>query len=69
MASSEILYEEKFPIILDDAFAYYDDIRLARILEWLSGQGCQIILFTCQKREVELLEDLGIEYHYVNLSE
>lgn len=69
MASSEILYEEKFPIILDDAFAYYDDTRLARILEWLSGQDCQIILFTCQKREAELLEDLGIEYHYVNLSE
>lgn len=69
MASAEILYEEKLPIILDDTFAYYDDTRLARMLKWLSCQERQIILFTCQKREAEALEDLGIEYHYINLSE
>lgn len=67
MAAAEILYDEKLPIILDDTFVYYDEPRLARTLSWLAGQERQVILFTCQKREAELLEENGIEYHYVNL--
>ncbi len=41
------------PIVLDDAFVRFDDVRLASALEILkeaSGQK-QVILFTCQSRE------------------
>ena len=43
------------PVILDDAFMTYDDERLKETLKWLSGCGRQVILFSCQKREQELL--------------
>ncbi|MGN1165632.1 MAG: ATP-binding protein [Lachnospiraceae bacterium] len=62
MASAEILGDEKYPIILDDTFAYYDDMRLAGTLKWLAKADRQILLFTCQKREEETLRDLGIPY-------
>lgn len=67
MAASEILHEEDLPIILDDAFVYYDEERLSHTLQWLAGQGRQVLLFTCRKREAELLEESGIEYNFVEL--
>ena len=63
MASAELMYEEEFPVILDETFAYYDDIRLENTLRWLAENRRQIILFTCQKREMEILKRLGIPYH------
>ena len=50
---------ESLPIILDEIFAAYDDIRTRKTIEFLkelSGKY-QIILFTCKKREVELIKD------------
>ena len=60
---SEIV-EEKLPIILDEAFAYYDDERIANILKYLENnyKENQIIIFTCSKREEKILENLGIKY-------
>lgn len=63
MASAELMYEEEFPVILDETFAYYDDTRLENTLRWLAENRRQIILFTCQKREMEMLNRLGIPYH------
>ena len=63
MASVELMYEEEFPVILDETFAYYDDTRLENTLRWLAENRRQIILFTCQKREMEMLKRLGIPYH------
>ena len=63
MASAELMYEEELPVILDETFAYYDDIRLENTLRWLAENRRQIILFTCQKREMEILKKLGIPYH------
>lgn len=55
--------EENMPIILDDSFVFYDDRRLTRTLAWLAQQNFpQIILFTCQHREMEGLDRLGINY-------
>lgn len=62
MAVSEILHEEAYPIILDDTFAFYDDGRLMRTLQWLARNGRQVILFTCQTREEALLKKAGIPY-------
>lgn len=59
--------EEVMPIFLDDAFIWYDDERLAQTLKVLSGMGRQILLFTCQRREAELLSKMGITYHKIDL--
>ena len=60
MAAAEILTEEPLPLILDDVFAFYDDKRLESVLKWLSGQGKQVIIFTCNSREEELLRGLTV---------
>jgi len=60
--------EESVPLVLDDVFAFCDDIRLARMLSYLKelAQKRQIILFTCHKREALLLQgDLTV--HTVTL--
>ena len=58
MAAAEILTEEPLPLILDDVFAFYDDKRLESVLKWLSGQGKQVIIFTCHSREKKLLRNM-----------
>ena len=58
LAAADMLLEEDVPLIFDDAFAFYDDKRLESALKWLSGQGRQVIIFTCQNREEEIVEKL-----------
>ena len=60
---------EKMPIMLDEAFAYYDDERLENILKFLSDnmEGHQVVIFTCTKREKSSLDKLGLEYNWVEL--
>ena len=58
MAALNILYEEEIPVILDDAFVYYDEKRLKSVLKWLSEQPRQVIIFTCQRREEEIVRKL-----------
>ena len=45
------------PLVLDDAFVRFDDIRLKAALEILKeiARDKQVILFTCQSREKEIL--------------
>ena len=70
MAAGEILCrEEPLPILLDDVFVMYDEERLKRTLQWLSGCGRQVILFSCHSREERLMDALNIPYHKVNLEE
>ena len=61
--------EEKMPIILDEAFAYYDDYRLENILNFLieRAKTNQIIIFTCTKREIQMLHKLKVNYNLVEL--
>ena len=57
MAAGKLLTcGQPLPIILDEAFAMYDDDRLEAVLRWLDRSGQQVILFTCQKREKEILD-------------
>ena len=53
--------DEAMPIILDEAFAYFDDERLENILRYLTAnfKDNQIIIFTCSKREKEILEKMS----------
>lgn len=55
--------EEEMPLFFDEAFALYDDRRLRQTLQALSKRKGQIFIFTCQKREMQLLESLGISYY------
>lgn len=63
------LSEEKMPIILDEAFAYFDTERLKNILKYLSEEynNRQIIILTCTEREKEIFEEENIEYNLINL--
>lgn len=60
MSSAKLLYEEEYPVILDDTFVFYDEKRLRNTLRWLADQKRQALIFTCQKREEQLLEQEGI---------
>lgn len=62
-----VTQEEPLPILLDEVFSMYDEKRLEQTLRMLAASKHQILLFTCQKREEELLERLGIQYNKVCL--
>ena len=53
--------EEPLPVLLDDTFAFYDEKRLKSALKWLSRQKRQVIIFTCHRREEEILEEVREE--------
>lgn len=69
LAIANEVAKEELPIILDEAFAYYDEERLENILLFLNDnfKENQIIIFTCSKREKEALQKKGINYNYIEL--
>ncbi len=69
LAMLDEISEEKVPIMLDETFAYFDNERLKNILIYLSTEykNRQIIIFTCTKREIEILEKLKISYNLIKL--
>lgn len=44
--------KERLPLIFDEAFAYVDDKRVEKMLVYLENVEEQVILFTCQQREI-----------------
>ena len=57
MALEELFFtEEQLPLLFDDAFVYFDDKRLARLLGYLQGLDRQVFLFSCHEREIRILE-------------
>ena len=62
--------EEKMPVILDEAFAYYDDERLENTLKFIAETFSenQILLFTCSHREEEILNRIDKEYQLIELN-
>ena len=69
LGATKELSEETMPIILDEAFAYYDDERLTNILKYINEEfkRHQIIIFTCTNREKEILENLKIDYKSIEM--
>lgn len=69
LGSLNEISRETMPIILDEAFAYFDDNRLANVLNYLNTEfkNNQIIIFTCGKREKEILDEINIDYNYVEI--
>jgi len=63
------LSNEKVPILLDEAFAFYDDNRLENILLYLNNEfkDRQIIIFSCTNREKNILEKGNVKFNFINL--
>lgn len=61
--------EEKFPIILDEAFAFYDNTKIENMLNFFKSHfpDRQIIIFSCSNRELEVLDKLNFNYNLISL--
>ena len=58
----------QMPLIFDDSFVLYDDERLRTALKWLTNTfDNQIIIFTCHKREAQMLTSNQIPYCLVEI--
>ncbi|MGG7142256.1 AAA family ATPase [Clostridium nigeriense] len=58
----------EFPVILDDAFVQYDDVRTEKALELLIRSDFrQLLIFTCQLREKNMFNNKNIDFNYINL--
>lgn len=64
---SIFMREERMPVLLDETFCMYDEQRLTDTLGWLAKYPGQMILFSCQKREMEILERIGVPYRKIVL--
>ena len=59
MAAGEVLAGgEELPFLLDEPFAMYDDERLRSVLSWLERSGHQVVLFTCQQRVRQIMDEV-----------
>lgn len=69
LAILEHITAEKLPIMVDEAFAFYDDQRLCNTIKFLSNEykDRQIILFTCSNREMESVDKMDIDVNYISI--
>lgn len=68
IALQDLFFEEEtLPLIFDDAFAYFDDKRLERLLSYLAELNRQVLIFSCHKREMRILEKMGKHYEKILL--
>ena len=69
LSSIDEISQETMPIILDEAFAYFDEPRLINIFKYLNDNFSrnQIIVFTCSSREKEILDAMEIRYRFIEL--
>lgn len=69
LAFISMLYKDgEVPIVLDDAFIQYDDERVMRVIDILTENTFgQLIIFTCQNREKEILDKKNIKNNYILL--
>ena len=67
LAYIDTISKERLPIILDEAFAFYDDERLANIMRFLSEEYIdrQVIIFTCSNREKKIIDEENIPANVV----
>lgn len=70
-AVNELVGHKNHPIIMDDAFVNYDDQRIQTIIDILVERVAkskqQVLLFTCQSREKEYLEQENREFNLIEL--
>ena len=54
--------EEQLPLIFDDAFVYFDNQRLERLLGYLTDMNRQVLIFSCHEREMQFLEKKKVPF-------
>lgn len=70
LAAAKLIQPEGdyMPLIFDDSFVLYDEDRLHTALKWLKkAYPGQIIIFTCQQREAQMMTADQIAYHLVTM--
>lgn len=67
LAMIKELSNENLPIILDEPFAYFDDKRIQNVMNSLSQLDSQIIIFTCTNREKSIIDNMNLEYNYIEI--
>ena len=69
LATIDEISSEKLPIILDETFAYFDKTRLKNVIEFLFKEcnNRQVFIFTCSKREKEVLDELKFNYKFIEM--
>ncbi len=69
LATIDDISKEKLPIILDEAFAYFDNTRLENLIKFLKENygDRQLIIFTCTNRETSILEKNNMDYKLIEL--
>lgn len=69
LAMLDEISNEKVPIILDEAFVYYDNERLKNILLYLLEEfnDRQIIIFTCTDRETNILNKENMNFNFIEI--
>lgn len=68
LSVARLLCRDKMPLIIDDIFANYDEPRLINTLDCLKTIDTeQIILMTANPHIGDMLDDLDMDYNYVEL--
>lgn len=69
LGAMDEISEEKLPIILDEAFAYFDKERLENSLKYLNevSSNRQVLIFTCTNREKDILDEMKERYNYIKI--
>ena len=57
--------EDTLPLLFDDAFVYFDEDRLKRLLFCLKELNRQVILFSCHRREFDILKENKISFREI----
>lgn len=69
LSVARLLCRDKMPLIIDDIFINYDENRLINTLDCLKTIDTeQIILMTSNSRIGDMLDDLDMDYNYVELA-
>ena len=72
LASADLMRQDgvQLPLFLDDSFVNYDEDRLRTVLKWLpeTFPDRQILMFSCHRREAQLLSANLIPYTLTEIS-
>ncbi len=68
LGAADLLFEDnEMPILLDDAFAMYDNKRMGNTMKFMASEMNQVVLFSCHTREKVMADKLGLDYHLITL--
>jgi uncharacterized protein YhaN len=69
LSVARVLCRDRMPLIIDDIFANYDERRLVNTLDCLKTIDTeQIILMTSNSRIGDMLDELDMDYNYIELA-